>query len=433
MDVTERVEKQTNEWVEKQINNIDKWLSSVYGDTWKELSDKVDKFAEEFDKKDAEKRRAVEEGKITEQYYKTWRLGQLSNNAKWKAMRDEIAQKLTKTNEIASDYINGKTPEIYEESFNRCCYGYEQETGVSFQIANKDMVKAMALQKNATEFKVSDDMGGYTFRRMQVNRKKDYNWNRDRIQKILTSGLIQGKSVQKIGQDFEGFTKSSKAVALRNARTAVTSAQNCGYNSSMIELSKKGIPFHKKWHSTHDDRVRDSHRELDGVLVKPDEKFPNGLRYPGDPSGVPSEVYNCRCRMTASIDAFYSDKRKVREYYRDSDGRRKSRIVSINANEHTVETYKEWLRRKEDESDLRYQLDQQLFARKPSDYKEIWISDRKEYAHVMSEVRTNATKMNREDRIFSKTIGNYSYRFEYNKETGDYRIIGKKRVQNIHE
>lgn len=51
--------------------------------------------------------------------------------------------------------------------------------------------------------------------------------------------------------------------------------------------------------------------------------------------------------MTASIDAFYSDKRKVREYYRDSDGKRKSRIVTINANEHTGETYKEWLKKQQ--------------------------------------------------------------------------------------
>lgn len=100
-------EQYTNIYVERQITEIDKWLGSVYGATWKELSSKINKFANEFDKKDSEKRKLVESGKITKKEYQQWRFTQLSNNKKWTKMRDEIAQKITQTNKIAKQYING--------------------------------------------------------------------------------------------------------------------------------------------------------------------------------------------------------------------------------------------------------------------------------------------------------------------------------------
>lgn len=339
----------SNQFVEEQINKIDKWLSSVYGKAWKELSDKVNKFAEEFDKKDSVKRALVESGELSKEDYKRWRFTQLSNNKKWTTMRDEIAKRMTETNKIAKDYINGKTPKVFEECYNFSLYGYEKKTGISFGIVNDDAIKNLALGKNASEFKVSDKMGGYTFKRLSINRNKDYKWNKSEIQKIMARGIVQGKSIQKIAKDFQGFTQSSKATALRNARTAMTSAQNCGYMSSMIQLLDAGIPFHKQWNSAHDDRTRESHARLDGVRVEPDETFPNGLRYPADPSGAPEEVYNCRCRMTASIDAFFKPTKEVREYYRDDNGKRKSHIVTISATANTKETYNEWLKRKKSE------------------------------------------------------------------------------------
>ncbi len=35
--------------------------------------------------------------------------------------------------------------------------------------------------------------------------------------------------------------------------------------------------------------------------LKEDETFPNGLLYPGDPSGPAEEVINCRCTLMHEI------------------------------------------------------------------------------------------------------------------------------------
>jgi hypothetical protein len=43
---------------------------------------------------------------------------------------------------------------------------------------------------------------------------------------------------------------------------------------------------------------------LDGAIVDQDKKFDNGLMYPGDPSGRPEEVYNCRCTLVAKVNGF---------------------------------------------------------------------------------------------------------------------------------
>jgi hypothetical protein len=58
----------------------------------------------------------------------------------------------------------------------------------------------------------------------------------------------------------------------------------------------------KVWISTKDGRTRDSHRALDTESVGLDERFSNGLEYPGDPAGDASETVNCRCVMLTRID-----------------------------------------------------------------------------------------------------------------------------------
>lgn len=60
------------------------------------------------------------------------------------------------------------------------------------------------------------------------------------------------------------------------------------------------------WRSAHDNRTRDTHREMDGQTVKMGEMFvsPSGARleYPGDPNGPAAEVINCRCWREPNVN-----------------------------------------------------------------------------------------------------------------------------------
>ena len=54
----------------------------------------------------------------------------------------------------------------------------------------------------------------------------------------------------------------------------------------------------KVWITVGDDRVRLWHREANGQVVNYYEKFsvgPDKLLYPGDPTGQPANIINCRC------------------------------------------------------------------------------------------------------------------------------------------
>ncbi len=54
--------------------------------------------------------------------------------------------------------------------------------------------------------------------------------------------------------------------------------------------------------SSRDDHVRQSHQELDGIVVNLGEPFPaagGDIYFPGDPAGPPEEVISCRCTTLA--------------------------------------------------------------------------------------------------------------------------------------
>jgi SPP1 gp7 family putative phage head morphogenesis protein len=85
--------------------------------------------------------------------------------------------------------------------------------------------------------------------------------------------------------------------AERIARTETTAALNLGYEESLRAVGVK----RKMWVTAHDERVRESHQQMEGEIVDLDDYFvlPSGtrLRFPCDPEGQPDEVINCRCTI----------------------------------------------------------------------------------------------------------------------------------------
>jgi len=107
-----------------------------------------------------------------------------------------------------------------------------------------------------------------------------------------------------IGQKIRDFYDDrSLYKAMRVARTEVSAAAGFGQREA---AKQSGIVKIKRWVSSRDDRVRDSHQMMDGEERQLDEAYSNGLMYPGDPSGDPSESIQCRC-----TEAYYSREPKV--------------------------------------------------------------------------------------------------------------------------
>jgi hypothetical protein len=68
----------------------------------------------------------------------------------------------------------------------------------------------------------------------------------------------------------------------------------------------------------------------------------------------------------------------------------------------------------------------QYFAKKASSRKTVKLGTQ-EYAHVMSELRTNITAEEKTHPIVRKAIGDFIYSFE-NHFDDTYRVIGKKQI-----
>ena len=74
----------------------------------------------------------------------------------------------------------------------------------------------------------------------------------------------------------------------------------------------------------------------------------------------------------------------------------------------------------------KFKLDNQLFARKPEQFKTIRLP-KKEYAMVMSEINTNITKEQFDSGLFQKAIGDYVYTVRV-IDIGEYEIVGKEMI-----
>jgi hypothetical protein len=132
----------------------------------------------------------------------------------------------------------------------------------------------------------------------------------DLIRAELTVGRDAGDSIPKLGKRVEATLASQGAATWKRrgvtvARTEVIAANNAGSHQAALGqadvLGAQPGEVAKEWLATADARTRESHLDADGEMVLGmDTPFPVGgdlLAYPGDPSGSPEEVINCRCTM----------------------------------------------------------------------------------------------------------------------------------------
>lgn len=124
--------------------------------------------------------------------------------------------------------------------------------------------------------------------------------NLEEVRQVISSGVNEGLSVAQIGSKLRDFYSDRNAYrAMRVARTEVSSAAGYGQREA---ARQSGVASKKQWISSRDERVRTEHQEVDGEIKGFDEPYSNGLMYPGDTSGPPEQVIQCRC-----VEAYLSD------------------------------------------------------------------------------------------------------------------------------
>ena len=277
---------------DKKLEEMEKRLSAIYSRAEKEIQKTADEYFSKFAKQDEAKRKLLEQGKITEDEYKKWRKGKVMYGKRFTEMKEQCAKQLLNVNQTALAYVNGELPEVYAINYNALAGSVDGVGGYSFTLVDADTVRNLAVT----------DTSLLPYK--ELDPSKDIPWNMKKINAETLQGILQGESMDKIAKRLRNVQEMNKNAAIRSARTIVTGAENKGRQDSYARAEADGIILQKEWLATNDGRTRHSHAALDGAIVDQDKKFDNGLMYPGDPSGRPEEVYNCRCTVAAVIKGF---------------------------------------------------------------------------------------------------------------------------------
>lgn len=321
---------------DKAIDQTARKIRDVYKNAWFDVKAKMDAFQKRHLAKGKEMFDKLKNGEITQAQYHAWMRGQVFIGRQWQDKLDQIAKIMDKANKEAMAIVRHGTFNVFAENYNFASYKLEKRVRgvVSFNLYNEESV-ARLLKKNPKMLP-----------EWKINERKDYAWNRQKVENCITQGIIQGEGIDQITERLTDALITTNENRMRTfARTGMTGAQNAGRQKQMEDAEDEGIRLKKRWVATLDDRTRDTHQELDGQEVDVNEPFEvDGMEimYPGDPNAEPELVYNCRCSMIEIYEGI--DRKTVRRAYYDEDdeeyeeGKRKSYMVE----DMTYNEWKEW-------------------------------------------------------------------------------------------
>ena len=381
-----------HDMTEKELAALERRIKKVYGEASKDLQKKADEYFALFIERDKAQQELLEAGKITGEQYKQWRLAQIGRGKRFEALRDDVAKRMLEANRVAVSYVNDATPGIYSLNHNYAAYTIEQVAGdVGFTLYDEQTVKRL----------IAEDPTLLPKRR--VDAPKDLKWNKKRFGAEITAGILMGEPIAKLADRVENLSDANRSGAIRNARTAVTGAQNAGRQESYHQAKKMGLQLRKRWIATKDMRTRHEHALLDGQTVALDEPFKvdgHKLMFPGDPTGLARLVWNCRCTMrTVEKEGIEAEPRQMR--VRDPVTGRNEVVLEM--------TYQEWYDWKRSQDPAAFDI-----ARKKAANE---ASDRKQHEKYRALLKNNVPKSFEE---FQDIKYNNSEKWEYTKNLAKY-------------
>lgn len=282
---------------ERDIERIKKRLAAEYKQAEKELKQIWAKYTKRFAVQDKEKAKQVKNGVLSEDDYLKWRAKEVVNNNMLGQQVDRMADYIANVDQQSADIVNGKRYGVYANNYNYARYEVEKGFNIDTSFSLFDQKTVERLAKDNPKMLPT----------MKPDKIKGKKWSKRAINNAISQGVLQGKPLPEVAKNLEKVVGMEWNSAVRNARTAMTGAQNAGRVASYMDAEKLGINLQKQWMATLDERTRSSHASLDGESVPVDKKFSNGLMFPADPEGKPAEVYNCRCTLVADLIDYPKD------------------------------------------------------------------------------------------------------------------------------
>lgn len=282
-----------------ELEELEAELTALYVNAANSVKARFTNFMRKFETANAKKLKLLEQGKITKIEYDYWVRNKVLRGIVFKSTIKALTETLVNTDVLAMALVRGKLPYVIAQTYNFCqSLGWAAANDAGLSVGTFQIYNARAVEKI-----IRDNPRLLP----AVDLPLDQQWNKDRINNVITQGIIQGKGEKELARDLQAVAKMDETAAVRNARTAMTYAENLSRHESYINLKSKGLPVRKKWSAIIDARTRDTHRQLNGTYANEDGLFGEGildvlLKCPADPQGQPQEIYNCRCRCGVVFD-----------------------------------------------------------------------------------------------------------------------------------
>lgn len=287
------------EEVDAILLEMERKVHKEYEQAAREMKKKADEYLAFFIKEDKRRAKLVNDGLMAYEEYKQWRISHIATGRRWYELAFSLAHDMTNANLIASSIINGYMPEVFAVGYNYALYQGEIDGGfqTSFTLYDRDTVMRLIAEEPdllpiEAKLKVAEDM----------------RWNVQQLSSAMMQSIVQGETITEIADRLvRSVAGMNERTAVRNARTATTSAENGGRYEGYRRLKSAGVDLTIEWCATLDGRTRHTHRLLDGQRRNVDEPFEvDGIKilYAGDPYAPQGLIWNCRCTMLAYVKGF---------------------------------------------------------------------------------------------------------------------------------
>ena len=287
-------------------------LQAVYNQSLKYITQKDNALQEEIykiqdkynsieDEQERETLKSMERSKVYQKQY------QDALKAQVNSILDKMHRKEFKT---VNKYLN----DCYDKAFTGNMYVLHGE-GIPLIVPIDQEKVVRAVQVNS---KISKGLYSRLGEDVDLLKRK--------ITAQISRGVATGMSYSQMAQQLAGYTKTGYNNAVRITRTEGHRIQQESTMDACYAARERGADVVKQWDATMDANTRESHQMVDGEVRALDEKFSNGLMYPGDPSGSAAEVINCRCvllqRAKWALDQKELDRLKERASFYGLDKRK---------------------------------------------------------------------------------------------------------------
>ena len=200
-----------------------------------------------------------------------------------KAIKGQISTILDNMNSHNYDYISDYLKQCYEDGYLSTMYSlHKQGIPLILPIDQELVVKAIQLDSKLSK-PLYESLGINTNDLKKVIRRE------------VSRGISNGYSYRDIARNIRNQMNIGLNKSIRIARTEGHRVNQESTMDGIYAAKEKGADIVKQWDATLDKKTRPSHQRVDGEIREIDERFSNGLMFPGDPEGSAGEVINCRC------------------------------------------------------------------------------------------------------------------------------------------